>query len=92
MARASKDISTTLATLPNAAVSISLPVLSRAGVTPEISPLVRRFSNKAVVEQPDSIPIQAMGAVVRRETDEQRNNQQRLVEWGRWLDFAMGST
>ncbi|EGO55982.1 hypothetical protein NEUTE1DRAFT_86754 [Neurospora tetrasperma FGSC 2508] len=92
MACAGKDISTILATPPNAAVPISSPALSRAGVTPEISPLVRRFSKKAVVEQPGSIPIRAMDAVVRRETDAQSKNQQRLVEWGRWLDFTMCST
>lgn len=92
MAPAAKDISTALAIPPSAALPISLPELSRAGVTPEISLLVRRFSNKAAVEQPGSIPIQAMDAVVRRETDAQRKDQQRIVEWWRWLDFTMCST
>lgn len=88
MESAQGSISSAWATLHDAPVSITSPAMSRAGLLSDISPLVRKFSEKAVVQHPDNIPVQAVGAVVRRKLEDENVGQQRSLEWLRWLDFG----
>ncbi|KAK1773789.1 hypothetical protein QBC45DRAFT_339128 [Copromyces sp. CBS 386.78] len=92
MAPSRTDISSALVGHANVAASISLPAIRRASIQPEMSSEVRRYSAKAAAAQPDNLPIQAVDAVVRGDEEDEKERQQKLVNWGRWLNFAIGPT
>ena len=55
-----------------------------------ISPMVRRFSEKAAVEHTENIPIQAANAVVTTKIDVEVKENHERVEWLTWLNSTIG--
>lgn len=56
--------------------------------TPKITSMVRQYSLEVEKTEPGDPLSQALGAVVRKQDDEETRFKRQDIEWNKWLQFG----